>query len=122
MRLELPPHPRAAAQARAATTDFLDREASGGSSSREDALLVVSELVTNAIKAGAQRVSLELRVKGRALTIRVDDDAAGWPTVQDPGEYAENGRGLAIVELLADTWDVTRTRTGKTSVATFRMA
>ena len=122
MRVELPPHPRAAAQARAATSDFLEREAPAGGTNREDALLVVSELVTNAVTAGARQVSIELRLKGRALTLRVDDDAAGWPAVQDASEYAESGRGLAIVELLADSWDVRKTRKGKTTVATFRLA
>jgi anti-sigma regulatory factor (Ser/Thr protein kinase) len=121
MKVDLAPHPRAAAQARAAATDFLEQEAAPRGTNREDALLIVSELVTNAVKAGAHRVSIELRLKGRALTIQVEDDAHGWPAAQHPGDDAESGRGLAIVGLLADTWDVRKTRRGKKVVATLRI-
>ena len=80
-------------------------------------LLVVSELVTNAVVNGASRVLLRV-LAGDApsrLRVEVEDDAPGEvpADVGMPLVAAERGRGLAIVEALADRWGVRRVPTGK---------
>ncbi|OKK02891.1 ATP-binding protein [Streptomyces sp. CB03234] len=69
----------------------------------EEATLVVSELVTNAIlHSGGRRVRLTLDLEDDLLRIRVHDGVSGRrPTVQHPGDQDEHGRGLALVTAIA---------------------
>jgi PAS domain S-box-containing protein len=81
-------------------------------------LLVVSELVTNAVVNGASRVRARVLALGGpsgALRVEVEDDAPGEVPFDAsmPLAGAERGRGLAIVEALADRWGVRRMHTGK---------
>lgn len=117
-RLELPPVARSASVARAATTDFLASQGAGAISA-DDVVLAVSELVTNAVEAGAQQIHLELSYDDQVLTLVVEDDAPGWPAPRQAGEDAERGRGLGIVALVADHWDVRKSDHGKAVVAEF---
>ena len=80
---------------------------------RDEVVLIVSELVTNAVRAGAGSVEVELTVRPRRLDLDVADDAGGWPaprsaSIEDPG-----GRGLAIVDQLADSWEAFAEDAGK---------
>ena len=79
----------------------------------DDATLVVSELVTNAIRAGARRVGVDLSRDAGLLRIRVSDDGAGWPRVGRPGPTAQSGRGLVLVAAVAEDWGVERLASGK---------
>jgi anti-sigma regulatory factor (Ser/Thr protein kinase) len=74
----------------------------------DDAGLVVSELVTNAVAAGSNRVLLAVRLHRRQLTIAVTDDGPGWPTPRSGGPEDPSGRGLLIVGSLAQAWGVER--------------
>jgi anti-sigma regulatory factor (Ser/Thr protein kinase) len=83
----------------------------------EDALLVVNELVTNAVTHGPGGRPILLRVLGVArLRIEVGD-AGRWdpPDVRmpDPDHGSTTGWGLPIVDALADGWGVT-TSPGRT--------
>ena len=74
--------------------------------------LVVSELVTNAVRAttglpGVPLITIELRTDATALRIAVRDDAGGRPVPRAPDEDAETGRGLLLVTALCTRWDVT---------------
>ncbi|MEV7325510.1 SpoIIE family protein phosphatase [Streptomyces sp. NPDC093970] len=76
--------------------------------------LLVSELVTNAIRHSHSRpVQLRL-IRGETLLCEVDDDDHTLPTLlgTDPG--AEAGRGLRVVSTLAREWGTSRTAAGKT--------
>jgi anti-sigma regulatory factor (Ser/Thr protein kinase) len=87
----------------------------------DDVVLVVSELVTNSIRASAQEVVLSLEVRKDRVEVEITDDAAGWPTRRDVEWDEPNGRGLAIVEKLADRWHTTERRRGKSvTVVWFR--
>ncbi|MFG2934364.1 SpoIIE family protein phosphatase [Streptomyces sp. NPDC048282] len=80
----------------------------------EPAELMVSELVTNAIRHSHSRpVQLRL-IRGETLLCEVDDDDHTLPTLlgTDPG--AETGRGLRVVSTLAREWGTSRTSAGKT--------
>ncbi|MFJ1990264.1 ATP-binding protein [Streptomyces asiaticus] len=88
-------------------------------------LLVVSELATNAVRHG--------RVPGRYFEVRIAYDAEkmvgvevsdpreGCPAVADPTPDDESGRGLAIVDALADAWGVRERIVGKTVWARIRL-
>lgn len=84
-----------------------------------DPVLVVSELVTNAVEAGASYIDVELLVDDGRVHLSVVDDARGWPTPQRSTPEDVNGRGLAIVERLAHQWEVASSETGKSVTATW---
>lgn len=87
-----------------------------------DAATVVSELVTNAVRAGAQSITIRLTVDDARLRIEVTDDVAGWPRMRKPRADDPTGRGLRLVAALADRWGVTRVQgTGKLVWATLRL-
>jgi anti-sigma regulatory factor (Ser/Thr protein kinase) len=74
----------------------------------DDAALVVSELVTNAVQAGSALVGLVLELHHGALRIEVTDDGPGWPTLQRPDPSDAHGRGLALVAGVAHAWGAER--------------
>ncbi|MEC4016987.1 ATP-binding protein [Streptomyces sp. H27-D2] len=84
----------------------------------EDVLLCVSELATNALLHGVPPgrgfgVWVWLTGDG-ALRVEVHDSGDGYPCVPDAGEgWDESGRGLLLVEALADKWGVGEREPGK---------
>jgi anti-sigma regulatory factor (Ser/Thr protein kinase) len=85
----------------------------------DDVVLVASELVTNAVRAGADWVQLTLRTSRRRLDLVIEDDAPGLPVLASADDEAVSGRGLGIVDQLTDAWAVTPRATGKTVTATW---
>jgi anti-sigma regulatory factor (Ser/Thr protein kinase) len=78
------------------------------------ASLLVSELVTNAIRYGGSRAVLEAMAPGGVLRVAVRDDNPDLPIVGNhPDLTAESGRGLLLVSTLADDWGVELTDGGK---------
>jgi anti-sigma regulatory factor (Ser/Thr protein kinase) len=80
----------------------------------EDGRLVVHELVVNGITHGAPGERSEIEVACRLLAGHVqisvlDHGHAGAVEVQASSVRRPNGRGLAIVEALSDSWSVDRT-------------
>ncbi|GGX03497.1 hypothetical protein GCM10010297_26650 [Streptomyces malachitofuscus] len=65
--------------------------------------LVVSELVTNAIRHAAGPVRLRL-IRERALVCEVRDGGATAPHLRHPRAMDEGGRGLLLVSQLAQRW------------------
>ena len=82
-------------------------------------VLIASELVTNAVQAGASAVEVDLLFRDGRVDLVVADDAKGWPTRTLAGVDDVTGRGLNIVENLADAWDVVRRRRGKVVTASW---
>jgi len=81
----------------------------------ETALLLVSELVTNAVTHGDGKPLLDINVRADQVKVAVSDAAPGAPQVQHGSVLAENGRGMLLVETLADRWGVeARSPEGKT--------
>lgn len=86
----------------------------------EAAVLVTSELVTNACRHTSGVVSLRLIWNGRALTIAVDDKGgdAGLPAIVPISERGGHGGfGLGVVDQLSDMWGTSCHRYGKTVFA-----
>lgn len=75
----------------------------------EDAQLITSELGTNAVAHGAG-VRMRLLLTGDEERVRVEviDGGGGEPGVREPGVEEEGGRGLMIVEAVAERWGVRR--------------
>ena len=81
------------------------------------ALLLTSELVTNAIRheagQGAQAVMLAIASSRGRLRVDVHDTSRSLPAVAEVPADAETGRGLLLVETLSDEWGFYRTPAGK---------
>ncbi|TYB48631.1 ATP-binding protein [Actinomadura chibensis] len=77
-----------------------------GISEFADALVVVSELVTNSLLHGDGTIVVRVVRDGRdgRPVIEVQDDGAGRPEVQPENCAATSGRGLLMVSLLALDW------------------
>ena len=72
-----------------------------------DVRLMVSELATNAVLHSGARFDVTVeRLDERAVRVEVRDFGTGLPQYFSRGVAAENGRGLQIVDLLAETWGV----------------
>jgi len=70
----------------------------------DDAMLITAELVGNAIRHGEDVVLLLYVDRERKLNVQVWDPGPGEPKVGAPEELDEGGRGLMLVEALADEW------------------
>jgi anti-sigma regulatory factor (Ser/Thr protein kinase) len=82
----------------------------------ETAVLLISELVTNAVRharPGRLAMALCLEADGARLLIEVHDADPHEPRHRAPGALDESGFGLLLVEALAGKWGVRQTVTGK---------
>ncbi|GHE05403.1 SpoIIE family protein phosphatase [Streptomyces alanosinicus] len=75
--------------------------------------LVVSELVTNAIRYGEPPIQLRL-IRDRALICEVSDASSTSPHLRRAHAYDEGGRGLLLVAQLTQRWGSRQTGRGKT--------
>ncbi|RKQ92189.1 anti-sigma regulatory factor (Ser/Thr protein kinase) [Solirubrobacter pauli] len=79
---------------------------------RGDAVLMVSELVTNALVHGTGEISLSIDLASEAITVEVSDEG-NVRVAPSPTPGAHGGWGLRIVDQLADDWGI---REGSTKV------
>lgn len=104
--LRLPPSPTAAGRARAFIADFC-AAARLPAAVCNDAALLVSELVTNAVIHGRTTATVEVHRPADTLRVTVRDDNPALPAVGDsPDLNAESGRGLLIVSKTARRWGI----------------
>ena len=85
---------------------------------RELVLLVVSEMVTNAVQQGDGPVRVTLATDGPSLRIEVFDPGHRLPVLATSDLDATGGRGLQLVDALCDSWGVDEAVDGKTVWAT----
>ncbi|MEV5171310.1 SpoIIE family protein phosphatase [Streptomyces flaveolus] len=86
--------------------------------------LVAGELITNALMhtEGSAIVTLRALDDGdRRLRIEVEDGSSALPRRRDAGEIGVSGRGLVLVERLADSWGVEARGGGKAVWCEFRV-
>jgi serine/threonine-protein kinase RsbW len=80
-------------------------------------MLVATELVGNAIRHAAPSSSglldVEWDLDGDMVTVRVGDSSAQFPERRRPSAREPNGRGLAIVEALSESWGANTINAGK---------
>ncbi|MET9405003.1 SpoIIE family protein phosphatase [Streptomyces sp. NPDC002935] len=74
--------------------------------------LIVSELVTNAIRYGDPPVQLRL-IRGTALICEVRDSSSTAPHMRRARTFDEGGRGLMMVAQLAERWGTRHLPGGK---------
>ena len=74
--------------------------------------LLVSELVTNAIRHATGDVTLRMVLEG-SLVCEVLDGSAALPRLRHAGRDEECGRGLEVVSQFAQRWGARRTPQGK---------
>ena len=79
----------------------------------DDAVLLISELVSNAVLHGRSEVQLWVGRKGRCLHVSVHDENSRHPARVREDPDALDGRGLALVAELASAWGVQDDPTGK---------
>ena len=101
---------RAPREARERVLEFADRL---GPERVEDALLLVSELVTNAVKYGPEHGEIQLIVgaDGERMRFTVHDTGAGPLPAMRPMDrlpHEGGGHGLRLVDRVSDRWGVER--------------
>ena len=107
----LPAVPASAGEARRTVRELLE-EWAVTPDVREDALLITSELVTNALThTMSEWIVCRLHLTGQRLRIEVEDQNSGHalPARRRPGPDDQNGRGLMLVGMLSSDWGVNDT-------------
>ncbi|MFF0389718.1 SpoIIE family protein phosphatase [Kitasatospora sp. NPDC004615] len=74
--------------------------------------LLVSELVTNAVRVARSEVQLQL-IRVDKLLVEVSDDNHNLPSLEPADSLSEHGRGLNLVSKLSEKWGTARKAVGK---------
>jgi serine phosphatase RsbU (regulator of sigma subunit)/anti-sigma regulatory factor (Ser/Thr protein kinase) len=99
---------RARAQVLALLSQWRTRE-----DTRDKVVLLVSELVTNAVRFAAGPITVRLIRAGNGLLCEVGDTGNGRPCLRRGDLLDDGGRGLSVVHRLTTRWGVRWTDTGK---------
>ena len=108
--------PESVQEARRFVGDCLDGW--GGDGRADVAVLLTSEVVTNAVLHGGPHgpgaeVSLKVHLSPRRARVEVSDTGGGIPTTGDGNLDGLSGRGLLIVEAMASVWGVRANGVGR---------
>ena len=79
----------------------------------DDVVTAVSELVANAVVHARSELKVLLEKWQHMIVVAVEDLSSAPPIVQAVDHFAESGRGLLIVDSLADHWGYDMTESGK---------
>lgn len=85
----------------------------------DDAVLVVSELATNAVLHGHSEFAVQVRRNGGNVRLEVLDDCPRAPAPAASGQFSTSGRGLSLVAALSHHWGFDRFDRGKSVWAEF---
>ena len=119
----LPSRPESAAAARRLTQVVVLRQWGLTPKMTEDAVLLVSELVGNAVRhTGARVFGLRMRRRRGWIRVEVRDPSRGLPCLMPVQEMDISGRGLFLVDKLSDRWGVDLLPRGKTTWFEMRVA
>lgn len=88
----------------------------------DDAVLATSELVTNAVSAARERICVVVEFFEGCARVAVYDDGPGQPRACPRTPDQPHGRGLSIVETVAENWGVRSEPPGKWVWADFPVA
>lgn len=85
---------------------------------RDTTVLLVSELVANAIEHGGPHgptstVGVEVDAHANRVRVEVTDAGPGEPVAGNASAHLPSGRGLLLVQTLASRWGCTRLPVGK---------
>lgn len=119
----LPSRPESAATARRLAQVVVLREWGLSPRMTEDVVLLVSELVGNAVRhTGARVFGLRMRRRRGWIRVEVRDPSRGLPCLMPVQETDISGRGLFLVDKLSDRWGVDLLPRGKTTWFEMRVA
>jgi len=114
--VRLPSRPESAATARRLTQCVVLRQWTLSAQIAEHAVLLVSELVGNAVRhTGARVFGLRMLRRRGWIRIEVRDPSRGLPCLMPVQEMDTSGRGLFLVDKLSDRWGVDLLPRGKTT-------
>lgn len=85
----------------------------GVSESSDTAVLLASELATNAVRYASMPVTVWLGYRTDRIVLSVEDASHDSATVRAPSVTDEGGRGLLLVDALAERWGEREVPTGK---------
>lgn len=112
----LPSRPESAATARRLAQVVVLRHWGLSPKMTEDVVLLVSELVGNAVRhTGARVFGLRMRRRRGWIRVEVRDPSRGLPCLMPVQEMDVSGRGLFLVDKLSDRWGVDLLPRGKTT-------
>jgi serine phosphatase RsbU (regulator of sigma subunit)/anti-sigma regulatory factor (Ser/Thr protein kinase) len=117
-RLELESTPESVIVARGFTAGVLEH--AGWSSHVDTATLLVSELVTNAVRHAVPPCALSISFTDDEVEISVEDGDDTMPVLRPRDELAEDGRGFLLVDALAADWGARPVARGKATWFTLR--
>jgi anti-sigma regulatory factor (Ser/Thr protein kinase) len=86
----------------------------------DDVVLAAGELVSNAVEHGGGVRRLHVEGRRGVVTVEVQDFRSSLTRLHDVAAKPDGGRGLRIVDEVADSWGWWPTESGKTVWATFR--
>lgn len=89
----------------------------------EDAKLLVTELVSNAVRHGRPEITLRVSLHPPLIGVSVEDEGAAIPSTDiDPPELeSAGGRGLMIVDRMSNSWGVIPTDPPPGKIVWFRL-
>ncbi len=114
--VRLPSRPESAATARRLAEFVVARDWGLGLQLAEHTVLLVSELVGNAVRhTGARTFGLRMLRRRGWIRVEVRDPSRGLPCLLPVGELDTSGRGLTLVDQLSQRWGVDLLPCGKTT-------
>ena len=120
LRRTLPPTAESASVARWLVNDLL-RELVD-EDTRDTAALLTTELVSNAIRHTRDELVITVRLAGGRLRVGVSDSSHRRPQLVQVGSRDTSGRGLHLVEAMADRWGVDPDERGLGKTVWFELA
>jgi anti-sigma regulatory factor (Ser/Thr protein kinase) len=79
----------------------------------ERAVLLTSELVTNALLHSGGEQRFTVTTQGRGVRVEVGDDSRAMPVLRPLDDEAEHGRGAHLLDTCSSSWGARRTSRGK---------
>ncbi|NJQ05711.1 ATP-binding protein [Streptomyces lonarensis] len=114
--VELPGRPEAAAAARRLTRVHFHNRWGLGPDLTDNAVLLISELVNNVLQhSGAVTFTVRVRRRRGWVRVEVRDPSRSLPCLLPVGALEPTGRGLCLVNHLADRWGVDLLPRGKST-------
>jgi anti-sigma regulatory factor (Ser/Thr protein kinase) len=86
-----------------------------------DAELLISEVVTNAVRHAHGMLTLAIQCDGHQLAVAVADDSPDLPVVRTSSTASIGGRGMQLVDRLAASWGCKQRPEGAGKVVWFRV-
>jgi anti-sigma regulatory factor (Ser/Thr protein kinase) len=75
-------------------------------------LIMVSELASNSVEHADTEFTLDIEHSGGQIRVQATDSGPGQAVLRHPGPAESRGRGLLVIDQLADDWGVTEAADG----------